>query len=46
MDLFVRWLVAQIRIQLKNERGEEVLVVLLVIFLIWLLVTGRKVVVQ
>ncbi len=46
MDLFVRWLVAQIRIQLKNERGEEVLIVLLVIFLIWLLVTGRKVVVQ
>ncbi len=46
MDLFVRWLVAQIRIRLKNERGEEVLIVLLVIFLIWLLVTGRKVVVQ
>jgi hypothetical protein len=45
MDLFVQWLVAQVRAQLRNERG-DVLVVLLLAFLVWLLVTGRKIVVQ
>ena len=45
MDLFARWLVAQVRARLRNERG-DVLIVLLLIFLIWLVVTGRKVVVQ
>lgn len=45
MDQFALWLVAQIRASLRNERG-DVLVILLLAFLIWLLVTGRKVVVQ
>jgi hypothetical protein len=46
MDLLVRWLMGQIRAYLHNERGQDVIVVLLLIFIIWLLVTGRKVVVQ
>lgn len=46
MTLFARWLVAQVRTHLGNERGQDVLVLLLVIFLVWLLVTGRQVVVQ
>ena len=45
MDHFVLRLVGQIRTSLRNERG-DVLVILLVAFLIWLLVTGRKVVIQ
>lgn len=45
MDLLTQWLVAQLRPYMKNERG-DVLVVLLVAFLIWLIVTGRKVIVQ
>jgi len=45
MNLFVQRLVAQVRAHLKNERGDA-LVILLLAFLIWLLVTGRKIVVQ
>lgn len=45
MDDVARWLLAQIRASLRNERG-DVLVILLLAFLIWLLVTGRKVIVQ
>lgn len=46
MELFVQWLVAQIRAHLRNERGQDVIVVLLIIFLLWLVIYGRKVVVQ
>lgn len=45
MDLLMRWLVARLRIHLGNERG-DVIVILLIVFLVWLLVTGRHVVVQ
>ena len=31
---------------LRDQRGQDVIVVLLVIFLIWLLVTGRQVIVR
>lgn len=41
----MRWLVARLRNHLGNERG-DVIVILLVAFLVWLLVTGRHVVVQ
>lgn len=47
MDPFVTWLEAKIRARLGGERGAtEVIVLALVIFLIWLLMTGRRVVVQ
>jgi hypothetical protein len=42
----IRRLMAQMRTHLGNERGQDVLVVLLVIFLIWLLVTGRKIIIE
>ncbi len=41
------WLEAYIRSRVSNERGQaEILVLLLVIFLIYLLVTNRRVIVQ
>lgn len=46
MDLLVRWLRGQIRAYLHNERGQDVIVVLLLIFIIWLLVSGKKIIVQ
>lgn len=46
MEFLVQWLVAQIRTHLNNERGQDVIVVLLIIFLLWLVISGRKVVVQ
>ncbi len=46
MEFLVQWLVAQVRTHLSNERGQDVIVVLLVIFLLWLVIYGRKVVVQ
>lgn len=47
MDPIMPWLEAQIRSRLAGQRGQAELIVLaLVIFLLWLLVTGRKVVVQ
>jgi len=45
MEVFAQWLVVRIRTCLKSERG-DVLVILLVAFLIWLVVTGSKVIVQ
>ncbi len=39
-------LAAAVRARLRDERGQDVIVVLLIIFLIWLLVTGRQVVVR
>jgi len=44
------WLEAYIRgivyRYLRGEQGQDVLILLLVLFLIWLLVAGRRVVVQ
>lgn len=41
------WLETQIRKHLTNQRGQaEVIVLVLLIFLLWLLMTGRRVVVQ
>lgn len=41
------WLETWIRSRLSNDRGQaDIIVVALVVFLLWLLVTGRKVVVQ
>ncbi len=41
------WLDAYIRSRISNDRGQaEIIVIALVIFLLWLLVSGRKVVVQ
>ncbi len=46
MEFLAQWLVAQVRTHLNNERGQDVIVVLLVLFLLWLIIYGRKVVVQ
>lgn len=47
MDAFLPWLETRLRAHLGTERGAtEVIVVLLIVFLFWLLLTGRKVVVQ
>lgn len=47
MDAMDLWLTTYIRSRLSNQRGQaELIVVALVVFLLWLLVTGRKVVVQ
>ncbi len=41
------WLDAYIRSRLSNDRGQaELIVIALIVFLLWLLVSGRKVVVQ
>jgi hypothetical protein len=44
------WLEASLRALLqrlhRDERGQDVLVWLLVIFVLWLILTGRRVVVQ
>ncbi len=41
------WLEAYIRSRVSNERGQaDIIVVLLIIFLIYLLVTNRRVTVQ
>lgn len=46
MDPLIPWLSAQIR-QRLGERGQsELIVFALVLVLIWLLVTGRRIVVQ
>ncbi len=47
MDPILPWLVAQIRSRLGDRSGQaELIVVALVVFLLWLLVTHRTVVVQ
>lgn len=47
MDPITPWLEMQIRKHVTNQRGEaEVIVLALLIFLLWLLMTGRRVVVQ
>lgn len=41
------WLEAYIRSRISNQRGQaEVVVILIILFLLWLIVQGRKVVVQ
>jgi hypothetical protein len=46
MEVWVQWLGAQVRTHVNNERGQDVIVVLLIIFLLWLIINGRKLVVQ
>lgn len=46
MDPLIPWLVAHLRSRLDRRGQAELIVVALVLFLLWLLVTGRKVVVQ
>lgn len=47
MHAFLPWIVAMIRSRLGNRHGQaDLIVIALVIFLLWLLVTGRKVLVQ
>jgi hypothetical protein len=46
MREWVQWMVNEVRARVHNERGQDVIVVLLIIFLIWLVISGRKVVVQ
>ncbi|HXF81759.1 MAG TPA: hypothetical protein VNN19_03280 [bacterium] len=46
MDPLFSWLYTQLRARL-DERGQaELIVVALIVFLLWLYVTGRRVVVQ
>lgn len=46
MDPLAPWLYAQLRSRLDQRGQADLIVVALVIFLLWLLVTGRRVVVQ
>lgn len=47
MYALLPWLQAAIRSRLSNERGQtEIIVLALIIFLLWIIATGRKVVVQ
>ena len=46
MAVWVRWMVDEVRARVHNERGQDVIVVLLIIFLLWLIISGRKLVVQ
>jgi hypothetical protein len=46
MGEWMQWLVDEVRARVHNERGQDVIVVLLIIFLLWLLFSGRKVFVQ
>ncbi len=40
------WVRSSVARYLGNERGQDIIVVLLVLFVIWLLLTGGRVVVQ
>ncbi len=46
MAQWVQGIVDEVRARVRNERGQDVIVVLLIIFLLWLIITGRKVFVQ
>jgi len=46
MDPLIPWLYAQLRARLDERGQSELIVVALIIFLLWLFVTGRRVVVQ
>jgi len=43
---FESWIRTGVARYLGNERGQDIIVVLLVLFVIWLLLTGGRVVVQ
>lgn len=47
MDPLFTWANAYLRSRFANERGQaEVIVILIILFLLWLIVQGRRVVVQ
>lgn len=46
MDPFIPWFLARLRARLDLRGQAELIVIALVVLLIWLLITGRKVVVQ
>lgn len=46
MEVWLQWLKSQVRTYVGNERGQDAIVVLLLIFIIWLLVTQHRIVVQ
>jgi hypothetical protein len=47
VDAFLPWLEMRLRAHLGTERGaSEIIVAVLIVFLFWLLLTGRRVVVQ
>lgn len=46
MDPLIPWLSARLRARLGAQGQSELIVAVLIAFLIWLLVTGRRVVVQ
>ena len=43
---WVQWIVDEVRARVDNERGQDVIVFLLIIFLLWLVFSGRRVFVQ
>jgi hypothetical protein len=47
VEALLPWLETTLRAHLHNERGAtEIIVAALIVFLFWLLMTGRRVVVQ
>lgn len=47
MDAMTQWLETLIRGRFANRRGQaDVVVALIILFLLWLIVTGRRVVVR
>lgn len=46
MREWLQWLGVEVRARVGNERGQDVIVVLLIIFLLWLVISGRKILVQ
>ncbi len=46
MAEWVQWIVDEVRARVDNERGQDIIVFLLIIFLLWLVISGRKVLVQ
>jgi hypothetical protein len=46
MREWVQWVVDEVRARVGNEHGQDVIVVLLIIFLLWLVISGRKILVQ
>lgn len=46
MAEWVQWIVDEVRARVDNERGQDIIVFLLIIFLLWLVISGRKLLVQ
>ena len=40
------WIRAGVARHLRNERGQDLIVTLLLLFILWLLIAGRRVVVE